>query len=590
MAKRLIVVFLMLPFVSFSKSEYLLYEISDAIYEDTANTILSPNQLKASLRISERIKEYRNEKAAYWFHFVVDNPEEKWVVEGYDFTTDVLALFYKEEGVWKEKIVGASLPYQERFYDILNLAIDIPIIQPEPTEYFLKLYSHDGPSFKVYLKAQTSFTNYAINENTSLGFFYGILMIIALYNLVLFVYLKERNHLFLALYIFSSILYSFKSDAFGFKFIWSSYPELNVWMDYLWSPILFITCYSVYAIDFLKLDKKHPILFYGLIGVVGLTISLMFVEFFLPFDLTFLSDLYLLPIICFFIISIYTYYQGNIYNRFFILGNGVVFISIFISILRERGVIEGNILSVYSFDFAICSEILLLSLALADRISFLKVEKENAKDELIAQLERNQSLQTKVNRELESKVEERTGQLQAKTVELVDKNEELNKLTEKLNEMNSKLDYDNWKLNKNIETETLARLKGTDVSFEEFRRVFTDDLFCLRYLRDLKWKDTFSCVKCDHSNYKEIDNHYGRKCSKCGHIESVTSNTLLHRTRIAPLKAFYIGYVVYYNLKLTNEELALTLDLTENTCWRYRKKIKELNAEKFKTWEAFLVL
>lgn len=314
----------------------------------------------------------------------------------------------------------------------------------------------------------------------------------------------------------------------------------------------------------------------------------MVVEFFLPFDLPFLADSYIIPIIGFFITSIYSYKKGNTFNRFFILGNGIVFLSLFISILRERDVIEGNIFSVYSFDFAICLEIIILSLALADRISFLKNEKDEAREGLIDQLEKNQSLQTKVNRELEGKVQERTLQLHTKTIELVNKNEELKVLTEKLNSMNSKLDYDNWKLNKNIETETLARLKGTEVSYEEFTRVFTDDLFCLRYLRDLKWKDTFSCVKCNHGNYKEIDSHYARKCSKCGHIESVTSNTLLHRTRIAPLKAFYVSYVVYYDLKYTNEELATILDLTENTCGRYRKKLKELNSSNLNTWESFL--
>ena len=590
MAKCLVFIWLLLPALVFSqaKTEYHLLELADAIYEDTSNQLSSPAQLSPSIQVHEPLEGYRKKATAYWFHFTLPNATTKWVMEGYDFSTEEFTLFYKQNGEWKKQSIGWTKPYEKRYYDILNLAIDIPL--DTPNSYYLKLYSVDGPSFKVYLKEQTSFTNYAVNENTSLGFFYGILLIIALYNLVLFVYLKERNHLLLALYIGSSILFSFRSDGFGFKFLWSNFPEINAWMDYLWSPILFTSCYCLYAIDFIKINKKYPLYFLGLITIGVLSIVLMSIEFFLPFEVPFLSDVYIIPFACVLAVAVHTYFKGNTYNRFFILGNSIVFVSIFISILMEHQFIEGTIFSVYSFDFAICLEIIILSLALADRIAFLKIENDAAREDLILQLEQNQQLQTKVNRELETKVNERTTQLQEKTIELVSKNEQLELLTEKLNGMNAQLDYDNWKLSKNIQHETLARLKGEKVSFEEFKRVFTDDLYCLRYLRDLKWTSSFSCVKCDHANYKETDSYYSRKCSKCSHIESVTSNTLLHRIRIPALKAFYISYVVYYNLPFTNEELGKLLDLTENTCWRFRKKISDMDKSTILSWEAFLMV
>jgi class 3 adenylate cyclase len=59
------------------------------------------------------------------------------------------------------------------------------------------------------------------------------------------------------------------------------------------------------------------------------------------------------------------------------------------------------------------TEVLLLSFALADRINTLKIENENKQKEIILQLEENQKLQTKVNRELEQKVSERTAEVVA---------------------------------------------------------------------------------------------------------------------------------------------------------------------------------
>lgn len=589
---RLLLLFCFLPLAVFSqaKEEFRLLDVADAVYEDSSNVIQSPEGLHSSLLVTGDVKAVKKDESAYWFHFRVDDNRKKWVIEGYSFRTDEFSLFYKEDGKWKQKKLSWLDSFNKRDYDILNLVIDLPVVGNQPAEYYLKLYSPDGVSFAVFLKSQTAFTNYAIKENTSLGFFYGILLIIAIYNFILFVYLKERNHLFLTLYILASILYSFRSDSFGFKYLWPNMPELNVWMDYFWSPILFITCYSVYAIDFINIKKQYPKLFLGLLGVVVFAVVFMVIEFFLPFNLQLISDIYVIPFVCVFSASVYSYFKGNTFNRFFIIGNALVLVSLIIAVLTNLQIIRGNILSIYGFDFAICLEIIILSLALADRILFLKKQKDAARERLILQLEQNQALQTKVNRELEEKVEQRTLELSTKAEELSLANKELKLVTGKLNQINSKLDYDNWKLNKNVEKETLARLKGTQVSFDEFKRVFIDDLFCSRYLRDLKWDKAFACVKCGHTNYKEIDKHYSRKCSKCGHIESVTSNTLLHRIRFSSLKAFYISYVVFYNLKYTNEELAQVLELSENTCSRYRKKIKDLKSENAISWEQFLLL
>lgn len=569
--------------------EYHIREITDVVYVDTNNNITSPDQLKQTKNLPS-LPNYGEENAAYWLHFSVPSYNQKWVVEAYNFKTDELALFYKENGEWKQKQVGWKYPYNKRDYDLLNLVIDVPVANQNDNGYFLKVYAKDGPGFTIFLRDQRRFTNYAINENAYLAFFYGILVIVAIYNFILFLYLKERNHLFLSIYIISCIFYSFLSNGFGYKYLWPYHPGWNVWIDYLWTPLLFTGSYALYALDFIKIRTTYPILFKALVSLVILSLSLIVFEYFLPFNVTFLANIYLIPLVSIFGASIYTYLQGDKYNRFFILGNSIVLLSILMTIVADNTALNLGIVGVYGFDFAICAEIIILSLALADKILFLKKENDQSRESLISQLEQNQALQQKVNLELEKKVKERTVLLTEKTEELIEANKELKLKTDQLNEINSKLDYDNWKLNKSIESETLARLKGKEVSFDEFKRVFPDDLSCLRFLRDLKWKENYKCIKCGHEKYKEVDKLYARKCSKCGHIQSVSSNTLLHRIRFSPLKAFYISYCIYYKVVVVNEQLSALVDLPENTCWRYQKKLKDYGPVDYKTWEGFLLL
>ena len=73
-----------------------------------------------------------------------------------------------------------------------------------------------------------------------------------------------------------------------------------------------------------------------------------------------------------------------------------------------------GVLIVYSVNIAFVIEILFLSIALGNRIKFLKESRERAQTRIIGQLKENEQLKDKVNRELEQKVQERTSELNKK--------------------------------------------------------------------------------------------------------------------------------------------------------------------------------
>jgi len=90
----------------------------------------------------------------------------------------------------------------------------------------------------------------------------------------------------------------------------------------------------------------------------------------------------------------------------------------FIFNLFNRGLIQHTIFSVYSMNFGIVAEMLLLSFALAARIKILQKEKWDAQIEMIEQLRLNEELKDSANRQLEQKVSERTKELETKNKEL----------------------------------------------------------------------------------------------------------------------------------------------------------------------------
>src|SRR5215210_8172326 len=100
------------------------------------------------------------------------------------------------------------------------------------------------------------------------------------------------------------------------------------------------------------------------------------------------------------------------------------------------------------------------------------------------------------------------------------------------------------------------------LSLFEFQERFPNDDKCKEYLADLKWSKGYSCLKCGHGNYCKGHDVYGRQCTKCGYIESVTAGTLFHLCRFPLLKAFYIIYYVATSKKgAASTELSRKLEL-----------------------------
>jgi transposase-like protein len=117
-------------------------------------------------------------------------------------------------------------------------------------------------------------------------------------------------------------------------------------------------------------------------------------------------------------------------------------------------------------------------------------------------------------------------------------------------------------------------LRFKSLSLFEFRERYPDSDSCLSHLADLKWADGFKCLKCGHTKHCTGGMPYSRQCTSCRYDESPTANTLFHKIKFDPLKAFYIVYFVSTNKKgITSTELARKLGLRQKTCWAFKRKV-----------------
>ncbi|SHM75679.1 7TMR-DISM extracellular 2 [Cyclobacterium lianum] len=551
-------------------------------YEDTSDTLDFKDIIKEPFQQHFKInadfsKNDFDTNHTYWVKLsIANNPqsEKKWLLEFYDQSIDKIEAYYPDEsGAYQRKLMGDSYPFVLRLYNHKNFQLEVPNRQDRIENFYFKINSSQKADIRIAVRSLNRFIHYALSEYFLYGLFYGMILIIALYNFLIFLAVREMKYIYYILYLLSVGFYAMSLDGIGFQFFWPRFPELNIIVNGLFS--FFIAFWAVlFTIRFLNTRRRarkfhyllwFSLVFKALIFSAGLFVDISYFEIsyydLLPFMLIFSSGIYLLL----------KNFQAA---RFFVMAYGVLFLGVLIKVLASYAIIPHHTVVYYSLHFAFLIEMVLLSFALGDRIRIMKEIRDKALKRSLAQYKDNIALKEKVNKELESKVRERTAELQDKNHLLEQVNLQLQLKDAEIKRINALLDKDNWKLKSSIRDSYKARMEQQSLSREEFAKIFPDQSACYRYLEELKWGKGFACRQCGRTRFGKGPNWFSRRCTHCGHIDSVTAGTVFHGIKIPLEKAFYILYASFMvQEKITLDELSDSLQISRNTIWAFRKKV-----------------
>ncbi len=494
---------------------------------------------------------------------------------------------------------GADYLFNHRSLRHKNFIFPLPEKKGEYTIWIGLLHPQQYDlSFK--LRKYNFFVEYALIEYFLLGFYYGILCIVFLYNLFLFLKGKLRLHALYSLYIVGCILLSLQEDGLAYHFLWPQSPVANtIIVQYISQPFFVIT-FILYAINFLNIKIYYNkienglllILFFYLCNVV---LSLISPFFIVVLDWIFFGILFLVYISSFLIAR-----KGHYFAYYFLLGFSIIVVSILINNFRTMDILPSNILTVYIFNFGIVLEVIIFSIAIGDKVGLMQKEKKKHQDRLLVEFNKNDNLQKQLIDELQEKKElqnkvtlELETRVRERTEELEEANLKISSFAKEMDKLNSELDRYNYSLKKEVKEEKLLRIYHNEVTYKEFLQIYPDDEACLREIQKIKWPDNFICLKCGHDKASKAMVWYRKKCTRCDHIESIISHTLFHHLKFPLTKAFYISYIEFGKIEYSDQKISTIIELSKPTIKAFRKKVynrtKEKKYEKIINWKEMIL-
>ncbi|WP_166434268.1 diguanylate cyclase [Vibrio viridaestus] len=386
-----------------------------------------------------------------WVKFTVstesDLGHDKWVLNipwptlnfleiyTYDTISNTWQFINRVDHWQTEKDSINSIPF--------SMEVDLPAASP--ITFFLQLKGSDKTIVPITLTKQVPFEQHNHRLQFLYGGFFGILLAILAYNLIIAIYLKSKSYAFYCGYILCLIGYTLFISGIGTAYIWHHFAWINQYAFYFFISCAFLSA-ALFIKSFLQLNRYRgwPNLLANMVIVSWIFIALITLAFKSPLFIYFADFMGIVSCLTVLLVSVYCWYKGDAAAKFLLFAWCIVILATFYLMLCLIGYTSYTPIALHIQFVGFVIEVFLLSMALAYRIKMqrlalldeqkksiqLTMHAKDAKEKEVLAQQRALVAERNARIELEAKVMEKTKELKLTLIELEDANKELHQLSQ----------------------------------------------------------------------------------------------------------------------------------------------------------------
>ncbi len=278
---------------------------------------------------------------------------------------------------------GDRIPFNERARFNPNYIIPLEL-QPDLNFVYIKVTTEGSYQLPISIIDQQNLNNYLASNDFFRGGYLTLMLVMMLYNLFIFFITRSPTYILYSGFVLTFALFHMTYEGSGFQYLWPQWPALNQFAMPIAFSInqIFIILFITTFLNIKKTSRTAYYYFNTLLATAVATLILVPVipyQFFVP-----LMNLLSITIIgSAFYLGLNHWRKGQSSARLFTIAWAVLITGIATVNLRTLGILPTNFFTQYGYQIGSFIEIVLLSLALGERIQRLQHERMQAKQALI---------------------------------------------------------------------------------------------------------------------------------------------------------------------------------------------------------------
>lgn len=428
-----------------------------------------------------------------------------WLLEVANSQLDQLYVYvYRDDTLIQTWHSGDRQPFAQR--PVPHRHFLFPLLLEPDHHYRLLLHVSNSEAMEVplLLATQQHFAVLDAERSTVNGVFYGVLLIIAAYSLMLYLVLLDRSYVFYVSYVVTMLLFFLWQDGILYQYLFPDVPVAQHLAAGHLSVLIFASI-ALFFRDFLHLPKKVPLHWLAYKSLLVIHVLLCTLLWWLPYQAvialmvvnTVLSTLMA-------VLSIVRLAIGGARSaQIVLIGWALLLFCLLFFTAAKAGLIYNDFMALHGLRLGISVEILIFSFALAFRINQEKDAKEKALRQV--NIERNERMRAQ---ELALQAEKETSRIREAAL-LAEKanSEQLQRLVEART-----ADLENTLANLEQAHHELERLSALDSLTGVANRRSFDTRLTELWTTAQRFGRPLSLLMVDIDHFKQVNDTFGHPC------------------------------------------------------------------------------
>ncbi len=329
--------------------------------------------------------------SVYWFKFQLHNPTDQPQQRLFQvaFALQDYLDFYLVDANSQQLIqtvhTGDLQPFDSRPLNTKDFVIPLDFSPQQQLDLYIRADTHDGlfEPLPMLLWQPHAFKDFSSKDDIFHAFYFGALLIIFLYHLLLYFFTREQLFLDYSLFLGSFLILVFTITGWSYAVLWPNSPVFGNMMMGL-TVVGTIVGIVTFSNAYLQIKQRAPKLYRLMYWLAILTLLALIPTLLNWYVITWL---YLFPLIVItlsttLLVAFYLSYKGYREARLFSLSWLFIVLAGIYYILHLMNIVPVNLISQYGLQVGSAIQFLLISVGLADLINQLK---NNAYNNQLAQ-------------------------------------------------------------------------------------------------------------------------------------------------------------------------------------------------------------